>query len=44
VGAGCRKGLRREGHGRETHSRGHVHGGERGQEVREGGVSDRRGL
>jgi hypothetical protein len=37
VGMGCRKELRREGHGWKTRGRGCVHDGERGQEVREEG-------
>jgi hypothetical protein len=35
VGVGCRKGLRREGRGRETRGRGRVHDGGRRREVRE---------
>jgi hypothetical protein len=43
VGAGSRKGLGHVGRGRETCGRGRVHDGERGREVREQVVADRRG-
>jgi hypothetical protein len=44
VGAGSRKGVRRMGEWPRNTRRGHIHGGERGQEVREGEVANRWGL
>jgi hypothetical protein len=43
VGAGSRKGVGRMGEWPRNARRGHIHGGQRGQEVREGEVADRWG-
>jgi hypothetical protein len=43
VGVDSRKGLEREGRGRETRGRRRVHDGERGGRLGKGAVADRRG-